>query len=99
MAASGAVDVGLFDVFGHQTTECLAAYSRRLFYPEIRLKTAPFSPDVFFAFLLGMQNPRTNPRLASGEIQWGSDESGRDPVVSALLGRNPSAAKRGSLNW
>ncbi len=72
---------------------------RRLFYPEIRLKTAPFSPDVFFAFLLGMQNPRTNPRLASGEIQWGSDESGRDPVVSALLGRNPSAAKRGSLNW
>jgi signal transduction histidine kinase len=35
--------------------------------------------------------------LASGEIHWGSDESGRDPVVSALLGRIDEAPVRAAL--
>ncbi len=35
--------------------------------------------------------------LVSGEIHWGSDESGRDPVVSALLGRLDEAPVRAAL--
>lgn len=35
--------------------------------------------------------------LESGEIQWGSTESGRDPVVSALLGRIDEAPVRTAL--
>jgi signal transduction histidine kinase len=59
------------------------------------LVSACLLPEPSFVLVGGVVPDAT--ALASGEIQWGSDESGRDPVVSALLGRIDEAPVRAAL--